>query len=123
MTCGVRLRRWIVSARRFAADMASSTLPSPPFMSFETPNEVRDRYLRRSPELVGDLRSVRVARSGDRATTGEVFDCLYVALAERESCKLVTADHRPTLARVYKTALRPSESSSHIFSTFSFACV
>jgi hypothetical protein len=35
----------------------------------------------------------------------------------------IQSDRHRALARVYKTALRSGETSSHIFSTFSFTCV
>ncbi len=42
------------------------------------------------PSLLLMPRALRIAK---QARIG-VYDCLYVALAEREGCELVTADHR-----------------------------
>src|SRR6516164_3173818 len=56
------------------------------------------------PQLENVLPLLPRAYAISSQTKSADFDSLYVALAERESCKLVTADHRPTVARVYKTA-------------------
>ena len=46
------------------------------------------------PQLEDVLSLLPRAYAISSQTKSAVFDCLYVALAERESCKLVTADHR-----------------------------
>ena len=47
-----------------------------------------------SPRLVASLPLMHRAIAISSLTRIGVFDCLYVALAERESCELVTADTR-----------------------------
>ena len=46
------------------------------------------------PQLENVLPLLPRAYAISSQTKSAGFDCLYVALAERESCKLVTADHR-----------------------------
>lgn len=46
------------------------------------------------PQLENVLALLPRADAVSSQTKSAVFDCLYVALAERESCQLVTADHR-----------------------------
>jgi len=46
------------------------------------------------PQLENVLALLPRAYAISSQTKSAVFDCLYVALAERESCKLITADHR-----------------------------
>jgi len=50
--------------------------------------------LRHLPELVSVLPLLSKAYTISSQTRVGVFDCLYVALAEREGCELVTADTR-----------------------------
>jgi predicted nucleic acid-binding protein len=50
--------------------------------------------LRHLPELVSVLPFLSKAYTISSQTRVGVFDCLYVALAEREGCELVTADTR-----------------------------
>ena len=47
-----------------------------------------------APHLVASLPLMHRAIAISSQTRVGVFDCLYVALAERESCELVTADTR-----------------------------
>jgi len=47
-----------------------------------------------SPQLVASLPLMHRAIAISSQTRIGVFDCMYVALAERESCELVTADTR-----------------------------
>src|SRR5262249_39146045 len=47
-----------------------------------------------APQLVASLPLMHRAIAISSQTRVGVFDCLYVALAERESCELVTADTR-----------------------------
>lgn len=47
-----------------------------------------------SPQLIPSLPLMQWAIAISSATRIGVFDCLYVALAEREGCELVTADAR-----------------------------
>jgi predicted nucleic acid-binding protein len=47
-----------------------------------------------SPQLVASLPLMHRAIAISSQTRLGVFDCIYVALAERESCELVTADTR-----------------------------
>jgi predicted nucleic acid-binding protein len=46
------------------------------------------------PQLENVLALLPRAYAISSQTKSAVFDCLYVALAERDSCQLVTADHR-----------------------------
>lgn len=50
--------------------------------------------LRHLPQLVSVLPLLSKAYTISSQTRVGVFDCLYVALAEREGCELVTADAR-----------------------------
>ena len=69
---GVRQRRWPQAvAERAARDMKN-----------------RNFFTVSSLELLGE--ALEIALAHDRS----IYDCLYVALAEREGCELVTADDR-----------------------------
>ena len=50
--------------------------------------------MRTSPRLYSYLPLINKAIDISSATRCSVYDCLYVALAEREGCQLVTADDR-----------------------------
>jgi predicted nucleic acid-binding protein len=62
-----------------------------------TPGEALDLWsnvMTTSPQLVASLPLMHQAIAISSRTQVGVFDCLYVALAEREACELVTADSR-----------------------------
>lgn len=46
------------------------------------------------PQLVPSLAFMPRAYAASSAARIGIYDCLYIALAERESCQLVTADDR-----------------------------
>jgi predicted nucleic acid-binding protein len=53
-----------------------------------------DDVLRTSPHLHAYEPLLRRAADISSQTRGGLYDCLYVALAERESCELVTTDDK-----------------------------
>lgn len=71
-----------------------------------TPGEALDLWsnvMTTSPQLVASLPLMHHAIAISSRTLVGVFDCLYVALAEREACELVTADSRllNSLSKLY----------------------
>lgn len=52
------------------------------------------RVMRTAPLLYSQFPLVQRALDTSSQTKSAVYDCLYVALAEREGCELVTADDR-----------------------------